>query len=70
MRVANLTLFITSILTLVSYIDQEHKTLSHIHHVALSRHTYITDQEQYGTHDKWVARLVGDCEDYVLWIQQ
>lgn len=41
-----------------------------LHRAALSNHVYVTDMEQYGVNEKWVPSLVGDCEDYALWIQQ
>ncbi len=44
--------------------------LASLHGEAMSQHVYITDQEQYGVSDKWIPSLVGDCEDYALWIQR
>lgn len=32
----------------------------------MTRHTYVSDQDQYGVGDKWVMSLVGDCEDFAL----
>lgn len=36
------------------------------HSAALRKHTYISDIDQYGIQNKWVASLKGDCEDYAL----
>lgn len=33
------------------------------------QHVYISDQDQYGVPDKWVANLRGDCEDYALYMR-
>lgn len=41
-------------------------TLQQEHSWALKKHQYITDQDQYGIPNKWVASLKGDCEDYAL----
>lgn len=41
-------------------------TVQQQHSAALRKHQYITDQEQYGIPNKWVASLKGDCEDYAL----
>lgn len=40
--------------------------IEYIHAELLARHTYITDQDQYGVNDKWVMSLTGDCEDFAL----
>ena len=40
--------------------------VEYIHAELLARHTYITDQDQYGVNDKWVMSLRGDCEDFAL----
>lgn len=48
------------------YIVSPEPTLQQQHTWALKRHQYITDQEQYGIPNKWVASLKGDCEDYAL----
>lgn len=45
------------------------RDLDRLHRQAMSQHTYITDLEQYGVPEKWVASLVGDCEDYALYMQ-
>jgi len=44
--------------------------LQYLHTVSLSHHVYITDMDQYGVEDKWVTSLIGDCEDYALYIQR
>lgn len=41
-------------------------TLQQEHSWALKKHQYITDRDQYGIENKWVASLRGDCEDYAL----
>jgi len=41
-------------------------TVEYIHAELLARHTYVTDQDQYGVNDKWVMSLRGDCEDFAL----
>lgn len=43
--------------------------LQDVHNYALSKHTYVSDVEQYGVEDKWVASLKGDCEDYALYLR-
>lgn len=43
--------------------------VTRMHQQALAQHTYVTDPEQYGVADKWVASLTGDCEDYALYMQ-
>lgn len=45
-------------------------TIEQQHSIALSRHTYITDQKQYGKKDVWTPSLKGDCEDYALWMRE
>ena len=55
----------TSILASITF-----STLASLHSEAMSQHVYITDQEQYGVSDKWIPSLIGDCEDYALWVQQ
>lgn len=57
--------FIVS-LTLIFLSACSPPTLQQEHTWALKRHKYITDQDQYGIPNKWVASLKGDCEDYAL----
>lgn len=40
--------------------------VEYIHAELLARHTYVSDQDQYGVNDKWVMSLRGDCEDFAL----
>lgn len=44
-------------------------TLNTVLHEAHSKHHYITDKEQYGKNDYWTIGLIGDCEDFALWIR-
>ncbi len=46
------------------------KLLQTLHNIALKRHHYVSDQQQYLRQDHWEASLLGDCEDYALWLQQ
>lgn len=46
------------------------KLLQTLHNIALKRHQYVSDQQQYLRQDHWEASLLGDCEDYALWLQQ
>jgi predicted transglutaminase-like cysteine proteinase len=55
--------------------DAIFQTLDTIHTRVLKHFTYQTDQEQYGTVEKWVmpsptfkgaTNFVGDCEDFAL----
>lgn len=50
----------------VSLITGNVKKLPEIHSHLMSRHTYITDTEQYGVADKWRMSLTGDCEDFAV----
>lgn len=43
--------------------------INSLHSLWIKQHHYISDISQYGIHDKWVASLTGDCEDYALWVQ-
>lgn len=40
------------------------------HAIAMQRHLYVTDQTQYGKEEVWTPSLVGDCEDYALWMRE
>ena len=40
------------------------------HRLSLRRHRYITDIDQYGKIDVWTPSLVGDCEDYALFMKK
>lgn len=40
--------------------------IEYIHAELLARHTYVSDQDQYGVDDKWIMSLTGDCEDFSL----
>jgi predicted transglutaminase-like cysteine proteinase len=42
------------------------RPVEYVHAELMARHTYISDQEQYGANDKWVMSLTGDCEDFSL----
>lgn len=41
-----------------------------MHAIAIKRHVYITDPQQYGVENKWRVSLRGDCEDYALWMRE
>jgi len=32
-------------------------------------HKYVTDYAQYGVEEYWTPSLVGDCEDFALWVK-
>lgn len=40
------------------------------HALAIKRFTYVEDIYQYGVKDAWTPSLVGDCEDYALWLKE
>ena len=42
------------------------QSIEYIHAELLARHTYVSDQDQYGVNDKWIMSLTGDCEDFSL----
>ena len=42
------------------------QAIEYIHAELLARHTYVSDQDQYGVNDKWIMSLTGDCEDFSL----
>lgn len=56
------TLTALSLLLLVACTPVQ--SIEYIHAELLARHTYISDQDQYGVNDKWVMSLTGDCEDF------
>lgn len=45
-------------------------TVEQQHMIAKRNHHYISDQQQYGADEVWTASLVGDCEDFALWMKQ
>lgn len=56
--------------------DSLFNSLSVIHNKIKSKFTYETDQDQYGTPEKWVmpsvggSAITGDCEDFALACRQ
>ncbi len=44
--------------------------LQALQNFAQKHHHYRSDQQQYRQADYWQASLIGDCEDYALWLQQ
>jgi len=40
------------------------------HAIAMKNHLYASDQMQYGMEEVWTPSLVGDCEDYALWMRE
>lgn len=55
--------------TAVAASTNDYLNISKLHRAALSQHIYISDMDQYGVVDKWVPSLVGDCEDYAMYMQ-
>jgi len=46
-----------------------YQELTALYENALTQHSYVSDQMQYGVREKWVASLTGDCEDFALYLQ-
>lgn len=46
-------------------IDKLQKVLDRAH----SQHVYVRDKKQYGLSEFWTKNLVGDCEDFALWVR-
>ena len=67
MRLTNMVLGGGAILLLLLSCSTDMEALQH---KAQRQHVYITDMEQYGVEDLWVASLRGDCEDYALWVRE
>jgi predicted transglutaminase-like cysteine proteinase len=54
-------------LTACSTLSDQAK-VGNIHKNYIGQHQYVKDNTQYGVSEKWTPSLVGDCEDYALFI--